>query len=484
MEKVVDADDVYKVIKKLRKVIPDLFAKRTNGRTMMISEVVKYEFEKYKDINLYKSLHEKLEKYKDVEPYKQLYEKLEKYKDVEQYKKLYEELEKYKHAIIQKFYDEYEDTFCLGDSLMKSLYSTGTERIQLESEWRTLSDLKVFKCIIYLLFYYANIYDHDNDIYKLNNCWYRYQPKNFDSKIKLFKSFLQSCIDYIDDQSVEIPNITDNEFKLIKQAVKNKNKKCELKDYFYKLSYIDKLCFYILDRNAVSSANEGNNGALCPFKGFKKKASSGKRFSKKLIAIGQSVASLTGANKQKIINKYVNIIGDDENIIGDDENIIGDDKNIIGDVFDEYVQNYNQIKPMTYEWRTHKTKWGTKEDTNNCKHLFITKFKNSQDDMEFLCYCLLLQKYIESKKSLLTDELESNKPVEDELTKYINTAIAALRVTNTKINKYIKCNDYNINLPETGKYIVDVILENNPHKNGGKRFTRKNKKVLQRRRVK
>ena len=384
-------------------------------------------------------------------------------------------------AIQQKFYDECKYTFCLGDSLMKSLYSTGTERIKLESEWSTLSDLKVFKCIIYLLFYYANIYDHDNDIYKLNNCWYRYQPKNFDSKIKLFKSFLQSCIDYIDDQSVEIPNITDNEFKLIKQAVKNKNEKCELKDDFYKLSYIDKLCFYILDRNAVSSANEGNNGTLCPFKGFKKKASSGKRFSKKLIAIGQSVASLTGANKQKIINKY---------------------EKRIDDVFDKYVQNYNKIKSMTpndgrrtsetegrtpeteegtpeTEWGTSETEWGKEEDRVNCKHLFITKFKNSQDAMEFLCYCLLLQKHIES-----TDELKSNKPVEDELTKYINTAIAALRVTNTKINKYIKCNDYNINLPETGKYIVDVILENNTHKNGGKRFTRKNKKVLQRRRVK
>ena len=507
MDKVIDANDVFKIIKKLRNVIPSLFKKQNEEGTTYcisnananvkrydivdnkkyithcISNVIRYDIDNNKYIsNVIRYDIDK--KYKDLEQYKDLNTKYaaakDKLKNAEYNLKNAEDNlnndEQIKVAsdafnvasdAFKKFYTNYENTFCLGDSIMKSLYSTDTELSKLESEWRTLSDLKVFKCIIYLLFYYANMYD---DAYNSNRCWgwdkENWQINEID-KIIIFKSFLQSCIDYIDTQSVEIPNFTDDEFALIKQAVINKNEKCKLKDYFNTLPYIDKLCFYILDRNAVSSANQGNNGALCPFIGFKKKASLGKRFSKKLISIGQSIASLTGANKQKIINTY---------------------EIIIGDVFDTYVQNYNKIKSMTpnYRWRTPETKWAPLADTNNCKNLFITKFKKSQDDMEFLCYCLLLQKYIESMKELMPpNDLESNKPVQDELTKYINTAIAALRVKNTKINKYIKCNDYNTNLPETGKYIVDVILlEDNLHKNGGKRFTRKNKKVLQRRRVK
>ena len=503
MDKVIDANDVFKIIKKLRNVIPDLFEERTSGRHVT-SDVIKFDIKnkKYKHVEPYKSLYHAyavaLENNKKIEVAlrsvinnnkeievalrsvinnnKEIEVALENNKEIEVALKNNKEIEvALKNAITRQFYNDYENTFCLGDSIMKSLYSTDTELSKLESEWRTLSDLKVFKCIIYLLFYYANMYD---DAYNSNRCWdwdkENWQINEID-KIIIFKSFLQSCIDYIDTQSVEIPNFTDDEFELIKQAVINKNEKCKLKDYFNTLPYIDKLCFYILDRNAVSSANQSNNGALCPFIGFKQKASLGKRFSKKLISIGQSIASFAGANKQKIINEY---------------------EVIIGDVFDTYVQNYNKIKSMTpnYEWITPETKWAPLADTKNCKNLFITKFKKSQDDMEFLCYCLLLQEYINKWKELVKGELVKVEPMQ-ELTNYINTAINALWKTNTKINKYIKCNDYNTNLPETGKYIVDVILDNNKDilnaileknksKGGGKRFTRKNKKVLQRRRVK
>ncbi len=471
MEKVVDADDVYKVSEKLRKVIPDLFAKRTSGTTM-ISEVLKYEVEK--------------EKYKDRESYKVLYNtyasskaslesamvalmhaknKLNNNTEItKQMSTLEEKREQFKYALtamMQNFEDEYKNIYCLGDSLMKSLFRRGTEPSELESGWKVVQDMAVFKCIIYLLFYYANIYD---DVYISNSCWE--WKDNSDTKIKLFKSFLQSCIDYIDTQEVEIPTITHDEFEWIKQAVQNKNEKCTLKEYFKKLPYVDKLCFYILDRNSISSANVGKDGQLlCPFIGFKRKSSSWKRISKGFTAKGETMKNIIAGptNKNAIIKQY---------------------ESIIEEIFDKYVKNYNKLPDIVENeyanetgWKTtnqpFSIKWATADTTNQCRSVFITKFKDSQDNTEFLCYCLLLQEYL--KNQSITDHVVLND--------YINDTIATLKYTN--LDKNMKCNDYNKNVPETGKYILSIILKEHSksYVNGGKRTNRKYRRIRQTRRL-
>jgi hypothetical protein len=482
MDKVIDANDVFTIIRKLRNVIPDLFEKRTHGHSM-ISEVLKYDFEKEKYKEPYKHLYERytlsqssfesakldLINEKNTENEALITEITERIVNLEEQRN---QLKNKLTAMPQKFADEYKKIYCLGDSIMESLFSIGNERSELESGWRAVQDMAVFKCIIYLLFYYANIYD---DVYKLNSC--REWPKNSDSKIKLFKSFLQSCIDYIEyidtqleyiDTQLEItpkirgiskyiiPNITHNEFELIKQAVKNKNEKCTLKEYFKKLPYVDKLCFYILDRNSISSANVGKDGQLCPFIGFKRKSSSWKRISKGLKARGETMKNIIAGptNKNAIIQKY--------------------EKNM-EDIFDKYVKNYNKLQDIVANeenedgWKTtdqpFSTKWATADTTNNCRSIFIQKFKDSQDDTEFLCYCLLLQEYLKNEK-------KSHDVV---LNDYINDTISTLKHTN--LDKNIKCNDYNNNLPETGKYILLSIIKEHST-NGGNKSTRKTRKCV------